>query len=151
MHNMVNKKKFWLLGDTYTFLLTGQETEGRYTILEISSPPGGGTPLHKHSGETEGFYVVDGEFSFQYGDNNISAKPGTFLHLKKEISHRYTNIGSTTGRMLLTISPSGFENFFAETGIEITDEGTSSPEMTKMDIHRIIKIAEESYDLKILE
>jgi uncharacterized cupin superfamily protein len=35
-------------------------------MLEIASPSGNGSLLHLHSKEAEGFYVIDGEFSYQY-------------------------------------------------------------------------------------
>jgi quercetin dioxygenase-like cupin family protein len=102
-------QKFWLLGDTYTFHITGSETDRKYAVSELSSPPGGGPPLHSHTKETEGFYVIDGKFSFQYGDDNTVAKPGAFLHLKKEIPHTYKNIGNSTGRLLCTVIPAGLQ------------------------------------------
>src|SRR5438874_1514589 len=40
---------FWLLGDTFT----GGETDGKYPVSEISSPPRGGPPLHSHTKESE--------------------------------------------------------------------------------------------------
>ncbi len=144
-------KKFWFLGDTYTFRIKGAETDGNYAVLEISSPPGSGPPLHSHSKETEGFYVIDGDFSFQYGDNNILAKPGAFLHLKIGIHHTYKNIGKSTGRLLFTIIPAGFENFFSEVGIPIENEETfSPPSMDTIDINRIVGIASEKYGLNII-
>jgi quercetin dioxygenase-like cupin family protein len=63
---------------------------------------------------SSGFYVIDGEFSFQYGDDKIGAGPGTFLHQRKGIPHTYKDLGNSTGRLLFTIIPAGFENFFAE-------------------------------------
>lgn len=69
--------------------ITKAETDGKDAILEITSPSGNGSLLHSQSKEAEGFYVIDGEFSFQYRDwdyNNkiVAVKPGTFLHLKKD-------------------------------------------------------------------
>jgi hypothetical protein len=122
-------------------------------VLEITSPSGSRPPLHSHSKETEGFYVIDGEFSFQYGDddNKIAAKPGTFLHLKKNIPHTYKNICNNTGRLLFTILPAGFENFFAEVGIPIDNiEDFSPPSIDSIDIMKIIKIADEKYGVKII-
>ena len=109
-----NKKgqRFWLLGDTYTFHIKGAETDGKYGVLEISSPPGSGPPLHSHTKETEGLYVIDGEFSFQYGDDNTVAKPRAFLHLKKEIPHTFKNIGNSTGRLLCTLIPAGCTSIY---------------------------------------
>ena len=37
-----------LAGDTYTILLTGKETAGRYCLIDMLVPPGGGPPPHRH-------------------------------------------------------------------------------------------------------
>ena len=87
-------------------------TISKYGVLEISSPPGSGPPLHSHTKETEGLYVIDGEFSFQYGDDNTVAKPRAFLHLKKEIPHTFKNIGNSTGRLLCTLIPAGCTSIY---------------------------------------
>ena len=31
-----------LVGDTYTILVTGQDTAGKYTLIDMHVPPGGG-------------------------------------------------------------------------------------------------------------
>jgi len=33
-----------LVGDTYTILLLGNDTNGRYCLIDMHVPPGGGTP-----------------------------------------------------------------------------------------------------------
>ena len=147
---MLKGQKFWVLGDTYTFIIKGAETDGRYAVLEISSPPGSGPPLHTHTKESGGFYVIHGEFSFQYGDDKTVAKPGAFLHQKKGIPHTFKNIGNSTGHLLFTIIPAGFENFFAEVGILVEDEATFSPlSMDTIDITKIVTIAQEKYGLNV--
>jgi quercetin dioxygenase-like cupin family protein len=157
-YNIDTKKgqKFWLLGDVYTFHIIGAETDGKYAVLEITSPSGSCPLLHSHSKETEGFYVIDGEFSFQYGDDSSNnkiavAKPGTFLHLKKNIPHTYKNVGNSTGRLLFTILPAGFENFFAEVGVLIDNKETfSPPAIDSIYIMKIVKISDEKYGVKII-
>ncbi len=32
-----------LVGDTYTILVTGRDTEGKYTLIDMHVPPGGGS------------------------------------------------------------------------------------------------------------
>jgi quercetin dioxygenase-like cupin family protein len=148
-----NKKgqKFWLLGDTYTLHATGAETDGQYAVVGVSSPPESGPPLHSHSKETEGFYVIDGEFSIQYGADKIMTKPGAFLHSKKGIPHTFKNIGNSTGRLLLQYMPAGFENFFAELGILIDNEETfSAPSNDTIDFSKIVRIGYEDYGLNIM-
>jgi O-acetylhomoserine/O-acetylserine sulfhydrylase-like pyridoxal-dependent enzyme len=79
------------------------------------------------------------------------AKPGAFLHLKKGIPHTYKNIGNSTGRLLFTIIPAGFENFFAEVGILIENEETfSPPSIDTIDITKIVRIAHENYGVNIM-
>jgi hypothetical protein len=33
-----------LVGDTYTILVTGEDTAGKYTLIDMHVPPGGGPP-----------------------------------------------------------------------------------------------------------
>jgi hypothetical protein len=37
-----------MVGDTYTILLTGADTAGRYTLIDMHVPAGGGPPPHRH-------------------------------------------------------------------------------------------------------
>jgi quercetin dioxygenase-like cupin family protein len=84
--NQIKKgQKHWVLGDTYTFHTKGAQTDGQFAVLEISAPPGSGRPLHSHTRESEGSYIIDGEFSFQYGDQKMIEKQGAFLYQKKGI------------------------------------------------------------------
>jgi quercetin dioxygenase-like cupin family protein len=149
----INSKgqKFWVLGDMYTFHTKGAETDGQCAVLEISVPPGSGPPLHSHTKESEGFYVIDGEFSFQYGDQKLVKRQGAFLYQKKGIPHTYKNMGKNVGRLLFTIIPAGFENFFAEVGILVENEETFSPPPIDTDyITKVARIATESYGLKVI-
>jgi quercetin dioxygenase-like cupin family protein len=40
-----------VVGDTYTILVSGQDTAGRYTLIDMHVPPGGGPPPHRHDFE----------------------------------------------------------------------------------------------------
>ena len=40
-----------LVGDTYTILLSGDDTDGRYCLIDIHIPPAGGPPPHRHDFE----------------------------------------------------------------------------------------------------
>ena len=141
--------KVWLFGDIYTIHVTGKDTAGEYAVLEVSSPSGSGPPLHKHTREVEGFYIMNGEFTFQYGDTKLKAEPGTFVHLKKHIPHSFKSVGSDTGKMLTTIVPAGFENFFIDAGKPISDDSFFPP-LENIDIREIIKLAKERYDIEML-
>lgn len=68
-HNKINS--LWILGDIYTIKISRDETQGVYSIWEIEVPPNNGHPLHKYSTEDEAFYILEGEFSFPYGDKEL--------------------------------------------------------------------------------
>jgi hypothetical protein len=50
-----------LVGDTYTILLTGPETAGRFCLMDMHIPPGGGPPPHRHDFE-ESFIILEGDY-----------------------------------------------------------------------------------------
>ena len=57
----------WWLGGLATVKATGKETDGRYTLVEVLDPEGEG-PLHVHHNEDEGFWVLEGELTFEVGE-----------------------------------------------------------------------------------
>jgi quercetin dioxygenase-like cupin family protein len=70
-----------VVGDVYRFLATGEESNGKYAMREAIVPPGGGPPPHVHSREEEGFYILEGEITFQIGEKRIVATAGMFANM----------------------------------------------------------------------
>ena len=81
-------------------------------MIEQTTPPGGGPPVHCHTREDEAFYVVEGDFLFLIGEEKIEVHPGDFVWAPRNIPHTLLNIGSVPARALVTMSPSGMEDFF---------------------------------------
>src|SRR5918997_234420 len=105
----------WWLGVTLaTIKATGKQTGGRYTLVEVLEPEGEEAPLHVHHNEDEAFWILEGELTFQVGDETIKASPGSFLFGPRDIPHRYT-VDSGPARMLFVLSPAGFEEFIYAT------------------------------------
>jgi hypothetical protein len=48
-----------LVGDTYTITVDGDDTKGRFCVVDMHIPPGGGPGPHRHDFE-ETFIVLDG-------------------------------------------------------------------------------------------
>jgi quercetin dioxygenase-like cupin family protein len=103
-----------VLGDTMYIKVSSRESAGHATVIEVITPPGGGTPLHVHRREGEGFHILEGEFLFEVGGKRIEAGPGDFLWAPRNVPHAYLNSGTTPGRAMLTITPGGLEEFFKE-------------------------------------
>src|SRR5215213_7688844 len=95
----------WWGGGLATIKATGKETGGRYTLVEVLEPEGE-APLHVHHREDEAFYVLEGEMTFEIGEETIKASPGSFLFGPRDIPHRYT-VDSGPAKMLFILSPAG--------------------------------------------
>lgn len=100
---------------TLVYKLRGADTDGQFALLEQLAAPGWKLlRFHVHRTFDEGFYVLEGEFAFQVGARSILAGPGTLVLVPRGTPHRYANAGDTQARLLMTISPAGFEGMFEE-------------------------------------
>jgi quercetin dioxygenase-like cupin family protein len=92
---------------------TAADTGGRMTILEITEAAGAEAPLHVHHREDEGFWILDGDATFEVGDQTIEAHAGDYVFGPRDIPHRYT-VGPEGCRMLFLFTPGGFEGLLRE-------------------------------------
>jgi quercetin dioxygenase-like cupin family protein len=110
---------YWYPGHTFCMKSTGKETGGTTTWMLAEAPPRGGVPFHKHLYEDESFYVIDGLFELSVGERSVSGGPGTYAYGPRNVPHRWTNVGSSRGRILNVCSPSGIEGYFLSVAIPI--------------------------------
>ena len=110
-------KALHVLGDVVTSLVAGAETGGAYAVQQQATHPGGGPPLHRHSREDEGFFVLEGEYEFRVGEQTVRAVPGTFVFGPRGIPHTFKCVGPGPGKIQVIISPPGLEAFFEEVDV----------------------------------
>jgi quercetin dioxygenase-like cupin family protein len=103
-----------VIGGRSTFKVLSAETGGAYALLEQEVPPGGGPPLHVHRHETEIFYILEGQFELTVGGQRMPAPPGTTATCPRDIPHTFRNVGTTPGKLLLTVIPGRFADYFLE-------------------------------------
>ncbi len=68
--------------------------------------------MHKHSGEDEFTFVLEGTFAAVLGDHEVLARPGDLVFKPRDQWHTFWNPGDTPTRVLELISPAGLEQFF---------------------------------------
>jgi len=107
-------KKCKVFADTITIKVPSEMTKGAYSISEDVTPPGQGTPPHKHRRELETFIVLEGEYEFQRGDRKFKATKGAIVSLPREIPHAFKNTGNSTGKTLVILVPGGMEKVFED-------------------------------------
>ncbi|OBX27127.1 Cupin domain-containing protein [Gelidibacter algens] len=93
--------------------ISGTDTNGDLAIFEQTSlSPGRGTPLHIHNSQDEIFYVIDGAYYFQVGDEKYHMAVGDSIFLPRKVPHAWTQ-KSKKGRMNVILQPAGkLEDFF---------------------------------------
>lgn len=137
-----------VVGDLYTFLVTGENTDGRYASWEAIVLPGGGPPPHLHRREEEGFYVLEGEVAFYVEGQRQVAGPGTLLNLPVGVVHAFKNETDRPAKMLIWVAPAGLERMFQEVGIVLDRSALPQP-TTQADIERLLAVAPR-YGIEIM-
>ena len=105
-----------VLGDRVVVRLSGEETEGAFSLIEQTSTPGMGIPLHTHANEDELFFVIEGAMQFQIGDQTVEAPAGTAAWLPRGLPHSFKAVGETPATASVTILPAGMEKMLEELG-----------------------------------
>ena len=97
------------------FIATGEDTNGKYFLSQTTVPAGDqGPPIHTHSYEDEGFYLVKGKLIFEVNGKEIELKEGEFLNVQKGESHTWRNNTSQDAELIVNFVPAGIENMFIE-------------------------------------
>ena len=110
------------------FLVTGDQTNGHYSIVEHPVAPGFvGAPYHTHHGEDQYSYVLYGMIQVLLGDEVVDVPTGGFK--PRGLGHAFWNPGPEPAAVLELVAPGGFEMYFAELG-ELFESGrVTDPEV----------------------
>jgi quercetin dioxygenase-like cupin family protein len=104
--------------------VSGKDTNGDLAIFEQTSiSQGRGTPLHVHYFQDEVFYVIDGHYFFQVGEEKYHLNVGESIFLPRKVPHAWTQV-SEKGKMTITFQPAGKMEEFFVTMAGLKDEPT---------------------------
>lgn len=137
----------WVLNSLVVDRITAEDTGGAYSITEHHAHQVYETPYHRHIGEDEVLYVMDGEFTVVTEAGTQTATVGDTVVFPRGEPHALSVTSDGPARALVVCSPAGFEGFFHEVG-EPASERTV-PEPTEPDIGAVEALAPE-YDLELL-
>jgi len=115
-----------VVGDTYTILVTGDDTAGKYTLIDMHVPPGGGPPPHRHDFE-EMFTVLEGEVQLSFRDQNLIARAGETVNVPANAPHGFRNASNEAVRLLCLCTPPGQEEFFTAVGAPVASRTEPPP------------------------
>jgi len=117
-----------LVGDTYTILLSGEDTSGRFCLVDMHVPAGGGPIPHRHDFE-ETFVVLAGEIELMFRGRLQAVRAGETVNIPANAPHRFQNRSSAAARMLCICAPAGQEEFFKQVGVPVATRTTPPPRL----------------------
>ena len=117
-----------VVGDTYTVLLSGENTDGRYCLIDMLVAPGGGPAPHRHDFE-ESFIVLEGEVEATFRGQKTTVKAGQTLHIPSNAPHEFHNKTDKAMRLLCICGPSGQEEFFEQIGVALPTRTTPASKL----------------------
>jgi mannose-6-phosphate isomerase-like protein (cupin superfamily) len=107
-----NRAAEWLEtrpGELCAIRVDAVETNGVYSLVEIISSPGDGTPMHVHQHEDEHIIVLEGTARIACGDKVFDAEAGKVVTLPRNIPHAWGNRANARLRILVVAFPGGCE------------------------------------------
>jgi quercetin dioxygenase-like cupin family protein len=106
----------WWWGNLAVLKVTGEQTHGGLTVVEVTMGPGRMAPLHVHHREEETFLITRGQLTFQIGEQTIEAGAGDLIVGPRDIPHRFT-AGPDGATLLFLLTPAGLEGLILEQSV----------------------------------
>ncbi|HEY5361136.1 MAG TPA: cupin domain-containing protein [Streptosporangiaceae bacterium] len=101
---------------------SGEDTDGQLAVMESTYPPGLSVPTHVHPGEDEMFYLLVGELTGYCGEDNWTARAGSFVFVPRDHPHGFTVTSTTPAAALVITGPPQLDR-------QIAAHGEGPPEM----------------------
>ena len=132
---------------TARFLVSSEETNGAWSVVEVREMPGYHTNLHRHNHTDEAFYVLDGVLTVNINGGISEYPAGSYVLIPRGTPHAQGNHGKVPARILLTMTPGGFERSFKDRVELFKTAKPTDPDFRKK---RKENAAKGSYDVEFL-
>ncbi len=115
-------------GNHVTNLLEAEATGHSVDAISVRAAPGGGPPPHRHE-FGEWFHVLEGSLDITTAQDgqiatHCTAEPGDSVWVPPNAWHGTINTSGSDVRFLVVGVPGTMTEYFAEAGVEVTDEET---------------------------
>jgi mannose-6-phosphate isomerase-like protein (cupin superfamily) len=107
---------YWFYGDLVIVHVSGEETGGRFCLLEFLQPPGEWTPLHVHKNSDQTHYLLEGELTAYLPGRSFVVWPGECVNTPINVPHTECVTSAGPARLLDVNAPAGFDEFVAAAG-----------------------------------
>jgi len=114
-------------------LVDSADTNGAWSLIEITEQPGYKTPIHRHNTWDESFYVLEGTLTATIADSIHILPAGSYILIPRGTPHGQANFGSLPVKLLMSITPSGFERHIKD----------------RVELHKTIKPSNLQFPMKM--
>lgn len=140
VHNVDTAPAYWWLDILWVILVHGDDTGGRYSLMDEALPKGSGAPPHKHTWSDEHFYILEGDLTFLVGDEIRKGVKGDFVFVPRNTCHAF-RVDNETAAFLNGYTPAGLERAVAELAMPaptrtIPPKGAAPPPVMTPDLMR---------------
>lgn len=102
--------------DSKVHVLVDKEgSGGSMGMFTVEQPKPGGPARHVHEDAGEAFYLLQGEAEFMKDGKLTVLKEGEAAFVPKGMEHSFRILGEDGGKLLVIVTPAGFEGFFEAT------------------------------------
>ena len=120
------------------------ETMGKFCFVECLVPVGAGAPPNHHAGETESFYVTEGQIGFMVDGQEFLAGPGDHVAIPDGAVHAFQAVGDKPARVLIINAPGMMhDKFFTGIGQPLPEGQTDLPTPSEPDFPSVFAMAQE--------
>lgn len=135
------RRAYWFYGDLVTVHVTGEETNGRFCLVEFLKPPGEWTPLHVHKDSDQMQYVLEGELTVHLPGKSVVVGQRECINTPANVPHTECVTSAGSVRVLDVNAPAGFDEFVAAAGEPPTELTLPPTDRPPPDIERLAALA----------
>ena len=107
----------WAMGSLFEHLATADDTGGTLGVARVTQPPGIATPLHVHSREDEAFFLLEGQMTYQAGEDVHHLVAGSFIWLPRGVPHAFRVTGERPVVFIGLTVPGALLHLYDEVGL----------------------------------
>lgn len=122
-----------IMGMTVAFKTTGRQTNGQFSAIEVTEPPGSGSPVTYNKVFAMANYVLEGTATLQVGDETLELGPGGYAYLPAGTVYQFRNQSAAPVKYLAISIPAGLDEYIAEAVRLVESEPSWPPaDMSKL-------------------
>ena len=144
-----NENAYWFYGDLATIHVRGEDSGGRFCLVELLQPSGEWTPLHAHKGSDQTVFILEGELTVYLPGETVVLRPGECVTTPMGVAHTEHVTSDVPARVLDVNAPAGFDAFIAEAGAPAARLTLPPASDEPPDLDRLAALA-AAYDIDLL-